>query len=263
MKKMIRLGLCLGLLSAALTCTALAADDEYTTNIDGTVTYDGGSYSASYTGTQKDKQYVLLVVEGTPAKYSVSEDSIVYIDQKPATAAGVSFENWIPMSTPDCVVLLGGEFGDGRSPKVLGTLKGQGVTVSGSVALQGRTNYAGATVTLTGGTTTVTATTDSTGAYTLNSVPMGTYTLQITMPGYLSYTKNGLTVENATTVETKTLLAGDVIIDGQVTIRDLSAVLAEYGDVTQSSADLNGDGQVTVKDLSSLLGNYGQTSAVE
>lgn len=268
MKKMIRLGLCLGLLSAALTCTALAATPNYTTDKDGTVTYQDGKYSASYSGTKTDNQYVLLVVKGTVdsdgvAHYSVEEDTIVYIDQQQATAAGVSFENWIPMSTPDCVVLLGGEFGDGRSPKVLGTLKGQGVTVSGSVALQGRTNYAGATVTLTGGTTTVTATTDSTGAYTLNSVPMGTYTLQITMPGYLSYTKNGLTVENATTVETKTLLAGDVIIDGQVTIRDLSAVLAEYGDVTQSSADLNGDGQVTVKDLSSLLGNYGQTSAVE
>ena len=44
MKKMIRLGLCMGLLSAALTCTALAATDGYTTDLNGgTVTYEGGS----------------------------------------------------------------------------------------------------------------------------------------------------------------------------------------------------------------------------
>ena len=202
-------------------------------------------------------------MEGTPDKYSVSEDSIVYIDQQQATETGVSFNNWIPMRTPDCVVLLGGEFGDGRSPKVLGTLKGQGVTVSGSVALQGRTNYAGATVTLTGGTTTVTATTDSTGAYTLNSVPMGTYTLQITMPGYLSYTKNELTVENATAVETKALLAGDVNGDTQVTIDDLTAVIRVYGDSDDSACDINGDTQVTINDLSLLLANYGDSASVE
>lgn len=262
MKKMIRFGLCLGLLSAALTCTALAANSDYTTDVNGTVTYQEGKYTASYADAQNGNQYVLLVVKGTPDDYSVSEDTIVYIDQQEATSAGVSFENWIPMSTPDCVVLLGGTFADGSSPKVLGTLKGQGVTVSGSVTLQGRTNYAGATVTLTGETT-ATATTDNTGAYTLDSVPVGTYTLQITMPGYLSYTKTNIAVNEPIQIERKNLLGGDVNESGQVTIDDLTPLIQNYLANVSTPEDINGSGQVTVDDLSILIGNYLASSVIE
>ena len=42
MKKWLRLGLCLGLLTVALTCSALAATDGYTTDEAGTVTYADG-----------------------------------------------------------------------------------------------------------------------------------------------------------------------------------------------------------------------------
>lgn len=262
MKKWLRLGLCLGLLTVALTCSALAATDGYTTDEAGTVTYADGKYTASYAGTKSDKQYALLVVKGTPTDYSVSEDTIMYIDQKAAGADGISFD-FIPKSTPDCVVLLGGEFAGANSPVVLGTLKGQGVAVSGKVSLQGRTDHSGAAVTLTGDGGTYTATTDASGAYALDGVAPGSYKLTITMPGYLSYIRTTLTVEDELSVPAKDLLGGDIEVDGQVTIRDLSVLLGEYGQSVSAGPDINGDGQVTILDLSILLSNYNQVNITE
>lgn len=263
MRKWLRLGLCAGLLTVALTCSALAATDGYTTDQEGTVDYnaDAGNYTATCDGTTEGNQYALLVVAGTPDDYTISDDTIMYIDQKAADSAGVSFD-FIPKSAPDCVVLLGGTFGTGTSPKVLGTLESQGVTVTGSVTLQGRADYSGATVTLTGGET-YTATTDAKGAFTMEGVAAGDYTMTITMPGYLSYTKTTLTVADAVTVSAKELLGGEIEVDGQVTILDLSKLLGEYGQVTVTASDINGDGQVTILDLSILLGNYGQTNVTE
>lgn len=261
MRKWLRLGLCLGLLTVALTCSALAATDGYTTDKDGTVDYANGKYTTSYTGVTSGEEYALLVVAGTPEKYTVNEESIMYIDQKAADGEEITFD-FIPRSTPDCVVLLGGSFNGSQSPKVLGTLEGQGVAVSGSVTLQGRSDYTGATVTL-AGSETYTATTDAKGAFTLDGVAAGDYTLTVTMPGYLSYTKTTLTVEDTTTVPAKELLGGEIEVDGQVTILDLSKLLGEYGQVTATGSDINGDGQVTILDLSILLGNYGEVAVTE
>lgn len=262
MKKWLRLGLCLGLLVTALTCSALAATDGYTTDIDGTVTYDAasGKYTAVYTGVTAGEQYALLVVRGTPEDYTISENTLMHIDQM-AAGSSISF-TFVPRSTPDCVVLLGGKFADGESPKVLGTLIGQGVTVSGSVTLQGRTDYSGATVTLTGGDT-YTAVTNSTGSYSIDGVAAGEYTLKITMPGYLSYTKTTLTVAEETTVPAKNLLGGDVNADTQVTITDLNSVLSNYMAGGTNAADINGDTQVTIADLSIVLSNYMANATVE
>ena len=274
MKKMIRLGLCLGLLSAALTCTALAADDEYTTNIDGTVTYDGGSYSASYTGTQKDNQYVLLVVKGTvdsegAAHYSVTEDTIVYIDQQPATAAGVSFENWIPMSTPDCVVLLGGVFDKNvPSPVVLGTLKGQGVSVSGRVTTTA-SSIGNATVTLykSDGTFVLAATADNFGEFVLTSVPVGEkYLLKASKDGFVSIPVDvDMTlVESNITIDDIVIYGGDINENGSINVDDLGFILADYGlgdDRIYPLSDITGNGYVNVDDLSYLLDGYGKNDS--
>lgn len=262
MRKWIRLGLCLGLLTVALTCSALAATEGYTTDLKGNVTYADGVYTASYDGTTENMQYALLVVEGTPDDYSVSEETLMYIDQKAAGADGISFD-FIPRGTPNCVVLLGGEFTQETSPVLLGTLIGQGVNVSGTVTLEGRTDYSGATVTLTGNGEPLTAQTDKTGAYSLDGVATGNYTLTITMPGYLSYTKTTLAVADSLTVDAKHLLGGDVNGNNQVTIDDLSAVLTAYLTTTDSAEDINGNGQVTVDDLSILLSNYLKNASVE
>ena len=266
MRHWLRLALCGGALAALLTCGASAATDDYTTDANGgTVDYDSasGKYTASYTGAQEGNQYAILVVKGTyengVANYSISEDTIMYIDQMAADSSGVSFD-FIPRSTPNCVVLLGGDFSDGQSPVVLGTLVGKGVTVSGSVELQGRTNHSGATVTL-GTSSTIT---DSSGSYTFDSVSAGeTYKLKITMPGYLSYTKTSLTVDEEMTVEVKTLLGGDINDDTQVTIDDLNAILSNYLNTINNSVDINGDTQVTIDDLSLVLSNYMNRAIVE
>ena len=262
MRRWLRLGLCLGLLTVALACSALAATPEYTKDEDGTVNYANGKYTASYTGVTSGNQYALLVVKATKDGDAepINDDTLMYIDQKEAESETISFD-FIPKSTPDCVVLLGGVFDGGtggtvNSPVTLGTLIGQGVTVSGTVNLQGRSDHSGATVTLTGEDATYTGTTDMNGAYTLNSVTSGSYKLTITMPGYLSYTKTTLTVEDAMTVDTKNLLGGDVDASNQVAIGDLSAVLDLYLKESTSAEDINGSGQVTMDDLTILLGNY-------
>lgn len=61
----------------------------------------------------------------------------------------------------------------------------------------------------------------------------------------------------------KELLGGEIEVDGQVTILDLSKLLGEYGQVIVTASDINGDGQVTILDLSILLGNYGQVAVTE
>ena len=257
MKKMIRLGLCMGLLSAALTCTALAATPNYTTDKDGTVTYQDGKYSASYSGTKTDNQYVLLVVKGTPAKYSVSEDTIVYIDQKPATAAGVSFENWIPMSTPDCVVLLGGVFEEGvDSPLVLGTLKGQGVTVSGIVDYYNYTEQPwSVNIAVEGTDNSIQTATDGTFEVTLSE---GMYKFKVTADGYLTHTENiEITTDTTQIMIDYKSYAGDVDQTGAINPTDLSYLLADFNDLPTKGTDLNHSGIVNGTDLSILLGNLG------
>jgi len=125
MKRMIRALLAAAVLVSSLTVSAFAATDGYTTDVSGTVTCDGEKYTASYAGAEAGEQYVLLVVEGSPDAYSVTEDSILYINQVAADANGtVTFADFIPMNVADSVVLLGGYFADG-SPKALGTILSQ------------------------------------------------------------------------------------------------------------------------------------------
>lgn len=264
MKKMIRLGLVLGVLSAALTCTALAAGTVYGT---GSVSYDSASGKCSITysqGLEDGNQYALLMVTD---RSSINDEGVMYIDQVAASGGKVTFENFIPKVLPEdgqtWTVLLGGEFTDGESPKEIGTLTyGEGVPLSGKVELEGRDTgkYAGATVTLTNSEgASRTATTAADGTYSIAGVAPGTYTLKITMPGYLSHTINSLVVDGSA-VESKTLRGGDIIVDGQVTIRDLSSMLGKYGNTTNDADDINADGQVTIRDLTILLGNYGATA---
>lgn len=271
MKKMIRFGLCLGLLSAALTCTALAATPDYTTDVNGTVTYYEGKYTASYANAQEGKQYALLVVKGTVengvAKYTVNEDTIVYIDQQEATGAGVSFENWIPMSTPDCVVLLGGVFGEGvESPVVLGTLESQGVTVSGSVTTYnpGKPTtlelYVAGTKDNPVATATINATSGSgqvTQNFVLNGVPTGeTYDLKITKDNHTPYWVTRIQVEEDITLSVVPALAcGDIDGNGNINISDLGVITSSENynkstaSATNSAADLNNDGNINISDL--------------
>lgn len=263
MKKWLRLGLCLGLLTVALTCSALAATEGYTEDSAGTVTYADGKYTASYTETMSDKQYALLVVKGTPTDYSVSEDTIMYIDQKAAGADGISFD-FIPKSTPDCVVLLGGEFAGEDSPVVLGTLKGQGVTIEGSVKYQG--NDSSAVVQLRDKNTNEVlyeTVTNTDGTYSIGSVATGEYNLYITKQSYLSYTK-AIEVAEDMAIDQVDIsnLAGDINDNGKVNNQDLSILLQNYNSEDKAS-DINCNGKVNSADLSALLGSFNASDYTE
>lgn len=257
MRHWLRLALCGGALAALLTCGAAAATDDYTTNVAGTVTYNGdSSYTASYTGAQEGNQYAILVVKGTPEDYSISEDTIMYIDQMAATDTGVSFD-FIPRSTPDCVVLLGGDFGTTESPVVLGTLVGKGVTVSGSVKYQGSSSQA--TVSLTDkatGEVLYSTQTDTNGAYSFDSVALGEYNLFVTKKSYLTYTRAIEIAEEAILDEVDiTKLAGDINASGKVNSEDLTTLLRNFNGEDES-ADINGTGKVNSEDLSALLSSF-------
>lgn len=269
MKKMIRLGLVLGVLTAALTCTALAAGTVYGT---GSVSYDSASGKCSITysqGLEDGNQYALLMVTD---RSSINDEGVMYIDQVAANGGKVTFENFIPKVLPEdgqtWTVLLGGEFTDGDSPKEIGTLTyGEGVPLSGKVELEGRNDHSGATVTLTGDGGSRTTTTNADGSYNIVGVAPGTYTLKITMPGYLSYTINSLKVDGSTSVEKKKLLAGDVNASGEANIYDLTELLGEFnrvGDqIVNTANDLNGSGEVNIYDLTLLLANFNRNNIEE
>ncbi len=127
MKRMIHSLLAAAILVSAMTCTAFAATTDYTTDIDGTVNCtnpDGNAdtFTASYGSAVAGNQYVVLVVKGESGNYNAAKaENILYIDQKAADSSTIEFDVK-PMAVDNSVVLLGGTFADGQSPKELGTL---------------------------------------------------------------------------------------------------------------------------------------------
>ena len=265
MKAYIKLGVCIGLAVAAFTGTTLAVTDGYTTDNAGIVTYNSvdGTYSASYSGVTIGQQYVLLVVKGATDDYIVSEDTIMYIDQVEASNVTVSFDSWIPRNTPECVVLLGGEFGDDTSPKVLGTLIAQGVTVNGTVRFQD--SRTGATVTLwdKNGQQISSVTTGIDGAYSFTAPVGNGYRIEVTKQYYCKYTATDVSIEEGGTLREIDIrnLAGDVNENGEVNGYDLNTLLQDFNkdaeDNLQSpGSDLNQNGSVNGYDLNILLSGF-------
>jgi|GEM_PF-1189509 len=106
------------------------------------------------------------------------------------------------------------------------------------------------------------------GSYVL-SAPEGTgYTLNITKPGYLSYTIKNLGVVDGLTVGVVDLsvLGGDVNGDGVVDGTDLTLFLSAYGVGVASAefpfVDLNGDGVVDATDLTIFLAGYNKSNVI-
>ena len=145
MKHLLRYGLCLGVLTAALAGSALAATPDYTVDQDGTVNYYDYGWNRYFNvecteGIIDGEDYAILFVEAEldpkthkVKSYTINEDTVMYINQSSAMNGRFYLEGVKPRSMPDSVVLLGGKFSDGQSPKVLGTVIGHGVTVIGSV----------------------------------------------------------------------------------------------------------------------------------
>lgn len=115
MKKAFKCLLLSVVMALALGAAALAADTDPTVTVknDATVAFQAGGFeklTASY--TDKDlagSQCIVLMVKGTAEDYTITETSILYIDQTAADGSGtVTFDNVYPTSVQNSVILLGG-----------------------------------------------------------------------------------------------------------------------------------------------------------
>ncbi|QAY66078.1 S8 family serine peptidase [Paenibacillus protaetiae] len=100
------------------------------------------------------------------------------------------------------------------------------------------------------------------GTYTI-SVPEGTYTVRVVVPGHVSET-DSVTVNGDTTHNFGPLVAGDVNGDGKVDLVDLQLTAKEFGKIKgaawpsakTSAADINRDNEVDLLDVSFILDNF-------
>ena len=129
------------------------------------------------------------------------------------------------------------------------------ITVTGQVTLQDRTDYSGATVTLTNQDTQqeFSTATGTDGSYSI-ALETGTYSAQVEMPGYLSARKALTQVPGSGSLDmgSVTLLAGDVNGDDRIDILDLVSVF------TQPEGDINEDGVRDIFDLVRVGTNFGK-----
>ena len=247
-----------------LAVPAWAETPGYTTDDQGVVTYDAasGKYSATYAGAAANGMYVLLVVAGDGSTITV--DNITYIDQAnvASNASGVSFTGFIPKTITNSTVLLGDTTLE--APVKLGTLIAQGGTVSGTI-----TNGAGAEVTLGSGginnftaDETMTTTADSNGAYSLDNVAQGSYTMRITrqscLPLYISIEVDGDLELNPVFTPCR----GDIDANGTIHANDVGLLTRAFGtSAAGHECDLDMNGDVHANDLSILLSNFSNTTA--
>lgn len=128
-----------------------------------------------------------------------------------------------------------------------------GVIVKGHVELQSRNNHSGVTVKM--GEQQVQTGAD--GNFSLAAQAGSTYSITLTMPGFLNAQSQGQIPAQATEVElgSMTMLGGDVNLDNEIDIFDLSFIGSRYGS-NDAAADLNQDALVDIFDLSLAASNY-------
>ncbi|NUM46397.1 MAG: carboxypeptidase regulatory-like domain-containing protein, partial [Anaerolineales bacterium] len=141
-------------------------------------------------------------------------------------------------------------------------------TTAGTISLQGRSDFAGATITATNGDDSYSAETNSAGDFNL-PLPVGTYDVSIEMAGYLDATIAGVEVteDNTTTLPTLTLPGGDANDSDKINIMDLALIGSHYGlDCSSPSwdarADVNADCTVNILDLTIAASNFQAASPV-
>ena len=106
------------------------------------------------------------------------------------------------------------------------------------------------------------------GGFTIEDVQAGTYDVTASAPGFLVVLLQDLAVSGSSVVLIHAeLRAGLVNGDTIVSIRDLSAVAASFGQVVADRTDglgrivdLNGDGVVNINDISAVASNFGASS---
>lgn len=283
--------LCAALLSGLLlTGSALAAGEtvQVLQNVRfeaSTATENQGKYTVTVTNDaiQNGKDYALLIakgtipanaeVGGTMAMPTIDSTTLTYIDQTTATLVDskptVTFENFIPKSVPNSVVLLGGSFNGYESPVVIGFINAQGVLVTGTIKFQSSSVGAIVKIYDTSNTLIDEVQTGSDGSYSIGNIVAGTkYNVVVTRPGYCSYTlKNFVFDDEPVLPEIQiSYLAGDINSDGAINGYDLGKLLSDFNyigdDILQGVADLNQDGAVNGYDLGFLLSSFNRGNVV-
>lgn len=249
--------LALSVMCLAVLSVAAFAADNITAN-------DDGTFPASYAEGTEGEYYALVVVKGVYTETdtpTISEETVLHIDQVTAGASGALFEDFTPKTEDAATVYLGGsDLDDG--PVILGYINNEVVTEQYKVSVGVTADSdAAAAVKLTAGETVVTAVyNEATGKYEA-TVAAGTYKLTVEVPKHLSYTVNALAV-TADVAKDVTVKGGDLDASGTVDFDDLTLVLNNYKG-TEASADVDGSGEVNFDDLTIVLNNYKATATVE
>ena len=128
--------------------------------------------------------------------------------------------------------------------------------LAGRVRLQSRTDFTGSTVRIAGQA----IATAADGSFMFQSLPVGTYTLTASRPGFVSAQHLDVTTVpgEITTLPEILIPAGDIDGDDDIDLFDLVVLGREFGSsMSKSPTDLNADNQVNIFDLVILAANYG------
>lgn len=163
MKKLFRRAVLAACVFGCMTCAAFAMDADVTVTDSGaSLTPAGGSaitseaaatvtkptsYKLSYNdaSVKAGDQYLVLMVAASDIasddpSYTITSDSLLYIDQAASTDGNITFETVYPTSVTDAVILLSG--GAFEQPKVIAKVDAKGIL--GDVDDNGKVNVADA-----------------------------------------------------------------------------------------------------------------------
>lgn len=104
--------------------------------------------------------------------------------------------------------------------------------------------------------------TDQNGIFTINNVPLGTYTIAVKNSHTLKRVKSAQAIIGGNnSINFDPLLEGDVNNDNFIILQDLSILVNNFNKIVgnpgvDGRADLNGDGFITLADLSLLVNNF-------
>lgn len=135
---------------------------------------------------------------------------------------------------------------------------GRGGRLTGRVRLSARRDYRGALVHLEG--TTITATTEANGTFTIHNLPEGTYTVRIDRVSFKAADpiRVQVTVDQTSDLGELLLWAGDANDDGNIDLADLDLLQAAFGALPGSlmwdeRCDFNGDGRINLQDFAAWV----------
>ena len=211
-------------------------------DISGTVTASGAGVSG-------------VTVTATPNGGGTAVSTVTAADGT-YTFARVPAGGYTVSITPPADYIVSGA---GSLPVTVGTADVPGIdfalaktgSVSGSVADSTGAPIAGATVTITGPGAPATLTTDATGAYSLGSLPPGTYEIALTVPA--GYTGSGPLTRTVTITA-----AGDAIVDQDFAVVADAVPPSGPGTGTGSGTG-SGSGSATTSSESGELAATGST----